>query len=123
MLWTMAGVSPPAARLLVSGRGMAITLRQAHERQAYTLTDEATFWQLQRQVDLVVLSAGDDLLVNTYAVVHPRGAGTAAVFAEWLTRGEGRTRIEDHLIDGRVAFSVWPEGCADDAPAAMPCPQ
>jgi tungstate transport system substrate-binding protein len=121
MLWKLAGAAPQNGRLLVSGRSMAITLRQAHEQQAYTLSDEATLWQLQRQLDLVVLSEGDDLLMNTYAVIHPRDVETAARFAEWLTRGEGRTRIEGHLIEGRVAFHVWPITCPGDTPASQPC--
>lgn len=120
-LWRLAGVVPASGRLLTSGRGMANTLRQADEKQAYTLADEATFWQLQRQVDLVTVSEGDDLLLNTYAVIHPRDANTAATFADWLTRGEGRQRIERHLIEGRVAFHVWPDGCPGNVPAAMPC--
>ena len=35
MLWKLAGAAPPTGRLLVSARSMAITLRQAHEQQAY----------------------------------------------------------------------------------------
>jgi tungstate transport system substrate-binding protein len=121
LLWKRAGVTFPAQMLLTSGRGMAITLRQADERQAYTLTDEATFWQLQRQLDLVVLSEGDDLLLNTYAVLHPRDVQPAARFAEWLTRGDGRARIEQHQVEGRTAFHVWPPACPGDAPTATPC--
>ena len=120
-LWRLAGVVPAPGRLLTSGQGMANTLRQADEKQAYTLSDEATFWQLQRQVDLVAVFEGDDLLLNTYAVIHPRAAKAAATFADWLIRGEGRQRIERHLIEGRVAFHVWPEGCPGNVPTAMPC--
>lgn len=120
-LWQRAGVTPSRERLLVSGRGMAITLRQAHEQQAYTLTDEATFWQLQEQLDLVVLSEGDELLLNTYAVIHPRDSETGGVFAEWLTTGEGRRLIEGHRIAGRAAFHVWPASCPADSPNALPC--
>jgi tungstate transport system substrate-binding protein len=121
-LWKLAEVMPAPGRLLTSGQGMANTLRQADEKQAYTLSDEATFWQLERQLDLVAVSEGDDLLLNTYAVVHPRDISTAATFADWLTRGEGRRRIEGHLIEGRVAFHVWPDGCPAAHPDALPCP-
>jgi tungstate transport system substrate-binding protein len=120
-LWGLAGVEPASGRLLTSGQGMANTLRQADEKRAYTLSDEATFWQLQRKIDLVVVSEGDELLLNTYAVIRPRDGETAARFADWLTRGEGRTRIERHLIEGRVAFHVWPLSCPGDSPTAMPC--
>ena len=121
ILWKQAGAAPPAGRLLVSGQGMATTLRQAHEMHAYTLSDEATFWQLEKQLDLAIVSEGDDLLLNTYAVIHPKDGETAARFAEWLTRGEGRQRIEDHRVEGRVAFQVWPEQCPGKTPDAIPC--
>jgi len=120
-LWQRAGVAPSRERLLVSGRGMAITLRQAHEQQAYTLTDEATFWQLQKQLDLVVLSEGDEWLLNTYAVIHRRDSEIAGVFAEWLTTGDGRRLIEGHRIAGRAAFHVWPASCPASTPTALPC--
>lgn len=120
-LWKLAGVMPALGQLFTSGQGMANTLRQADEKQAYTLSDEATFWQLQRQLELVVVSEGDDRLLNTYAVIHPRDTRTAASFADWLTRGEGRRRIESYLIEGRVAFHVWPDACPGNVPAAMPC--
>ena len=121
LLWKRARVTVSPDRLLTSGRGMAITLRQADERQAYTLSDEATFWQLQRQLDLVELSEGDDLLLNTYAVIHPRGVQSSARFAAWLTRGDGRARIEQHKVEGRPAFHVWPLACPGESPGAMPC--
>lgn len=120
-LWTAARVTPPADRLLVSGRSMAVALRHAQERQGYTLSDEATFWQLEKQFDLVVLFAGDGRLLNTCAVVYPPGSRVAEAFADWLTRGEGRERIARHRIEGHVPFSVWPAGCSDEHPSARPC--
>ena len=121
LLWTEAGVAPDPAQLLVSGQGMAVTLRQANEREAYTLSDEATFWQLQKQLDLVALLEGDARLLNTYAVIHPQGHRAAAAFATWLASGDGRRRMSEYRIEERVAFTVWPSGCAGDTPAAAPC--
>ena len=120
-LWKLAGVMPAAGWLLTSGQSMANTLRQADEKQAYTLSDEATFWQLQRQLGLVVVSEGDDLLMNTYAIIRPRGGETAAAFADWLTGGDGRRRIESHRVAGRIAFHVWPAQCPGARPDALPC--
>jgi len=121
VLWQEAGVTPGDTRLIVSGRGMALTLRHAQERRAYTLADEATYWQLERQLDLVILSAGDPRLINTYAVVHPPGNPLAEAFTQWLTRGDGRARIATYQIEGRPAFAIWPPGCADDRPELLPC--
>ncbi len=120
-LWKAAQVRPAPGRALVSGAGMAIALRQTHERRAYTLSDEATFWQMAPQLDLVVLFAGDARLVNTYAVVHPAGNPSAELFAEWLTRGDGRERLEAYRIKGRVAYTAWPVGCPNHQPIEQPC--
>jgi tungstate transport system substrate-binding protein len=121
MLWKAAGIVPAPERLLVSGRSMAVALRHAEERQGYTLSDEATFWQLERQLDLVVLFDGDARLLNTYAVIHPPGTDAADRFTNWLTRGAGRQRIGAYRVQERVAFAVWPSGCPDAAPTLQPC--
>jgi tungstate transport system substrate-binding protein len=120
-LWKTAGVIPPPSRLIVSGQSMAVALRQTNERQGYTLSDDATFWQLQSQLDLAAVFNDDPLLLNTYAVIHPPGNRLAALFAEWLARGAGRDRVARYSVHGQVAFSVWPPGCPADTPAALPC--
>ena len=121
LLWNAAGVSPTPAHLVVSGQGMSVTLRQTNERQGYTLSDDATFWQLVSQLDLVSVFERDARLLNSYAVVHPRDNDTAVTFAAWLVRGDGRQRIAAYSIQGRVAFTVWPEGCPGNVPSAQPC--
>lgn len=120
-LWKAAGMTPPADRLLISGRGMALALRHADEKQAYTLSDEATFRQLQPQLSLLELFGGDPRLLNTYSVIYPRGQSLPAAFAEWLHGGPGRSIISAYRIADRPAFTVWPAGCAGDQPSALPC--
>lgn len=120
-LWTAAGVRPDPAQLRVSGQGMAVTLRQASEQHAYTLTDEATFWQLERQIELVPVFEFDPLLLNTYAVVYPQNDNVAGRFATWLAEGDGRNRIAEFRVQERPAFTIWPAGCPADAPSALPC--
>lgn len=120
-LWQAAGVQPDKHQLRVSGQGMAITLRQADEQRGYTLSDEATFWQLENKIRLVSVFEADARLLNTYAVVYPRAAGTAERFAVWLAEGEGRERISAFRIAGRMGFTVWPSGCRGDATTALPC--
>lgn len=120
-LWTAAGATPSAERLLVSGASMAVALRQTNERQAYTLSDDSTFWQLEPRLDLAVLFENDARLVNSYAVVFARNEPTAAGFAEWLERGDGRERIAAYRVQTRAAFTVWPRGCPAAMPGAQPC--
>jgi tungstate transport system substrate-binding protein len=120
-LWKAADVMPSADRLFISGASMAVTLRQTNERQAYTLSDDSTFWQLEPRLDLVVLFDNDARLVNSYAVIFPPNKPTAASFADWLTQGDGRRRMADYRVQGRVAFTVWPLACPSSAPDAQPC--
>jgi tungstate transport system substrate-binding protein len=119
-LWQLAGVKPPSDRLLVSGRGMAQALRHADETRSYTLSDEATFWQLDGGVELTILIEGDPVLLNTYAVIHS-GSESARAFAEWLSTGDGRRRMAGHKVAGRPAFAVWPASCPGDRPESLPC--
>lgn len=119
-LWALAGTQPPPDRLVISGRGMAQALRHADEKQAYLLADEATFWQLDDQLDLAILVDGDPVLLNTYAVIHD-GDPLAVQLAEWLSRGDGRRGLIAHRVAGRPAFTAWPESCPAATPAALPC--
>jgi tungstate transport system substrate-binding protein len=120
-LWKAAGVTPRPDRWLVSGRSMAVALRHAQERQGYTLADEATFWQMERQLDLVTLAAGDVRLLNTYAVIDSANNPIAGAFAAWIAEGDGRRLIGAYRIEGRVAFTPWPRSCPGETPEASPC--
>ena len=71
----------------------AVTIRQADEHQAYTLSDAATFWQLEHRLRVTAFFGDDPRLVNSYAVVFPANNPAAAAFGEWLTRGDGRERM------------------------------
>lgn len=120
-LWRSAGVTPVPGRLIVSGRSMALALRHADEINGYTLADDATFRQLQPQLDLVAFTIGDGRLLNTYAVIHPHGDARAETLAEWLLTGGGRKLIAAFQIEGRAAFAIWPQSCPGLSPDARPC--
>lgn len=83
-LWQAAGVEPSGTWYVKAGAGMAQTLRIADEKQAYTLTDEATFLAHQRHLQLQVLLDDDPLLRNRYSVIllsrqrHPEAQHEAA---------------------------------------------
>jgi tungstate transport system substrate-binding protein len=121
VLWRSSGGAPAPGRLIVSGRGMAQALRHTDEINGYTLSDDATFRQLQSQLDLVPFTIGDTRLLNTYAVIHPQRNASAEMLADWLLNGSGRDRLSEYRIDGRVAFAVWPSNCAGHTPDAETC--
>jgi tungstate transport system substrate-binding protein len=107
-LWKAAGRHPPPDRLIVSGRGMSLALRHADEVRGYTLSDEATYRQMEGALSLTVLLAGDPGLANRYAVIHSSDAGEAKRFAEWLVSGDGRSLIGNFQIGGRRMFELPP---------------
>jgi tungstate transport system substrate-binding protein len=119
--WQAAGTRPDQARLIVSGRGMAQALRHADEAQAYTLTDEPTFWQLQESLSLIPVFADDPRLLNTYAILATKDNTRATTFLDWINSKEGRSRVHEFSITGRRAYEIWPDGCASESPADMPC--
>ena len=121
LLWDLAKVKPTESHLLVSGSGMGATLRQADEREAYTLTDDATFLQLRDRLTLQALFSNDRRLVNSYAVVHPGESVAAAQFADWLADGNGRTALAAYRVGGTQPFYAWPAGCRQDEPLAELC--
>ena len=104
--WDAAGMRPPAERLIVSGRGMALALRHANELSAYTLSDEATFRQFERELELQLLFEGDGRLLNTYAVLHPRADAAAGRLANWLVGDQGRALIGALTIEGKPMFRL-----------------
>ena len=119
--WQAAGTRPDKARLIVSGRGMAQALRHADEAQAYTLTDEPTFWQLQDSLDLVPAFATDARLLNSYALLARKDNTLAATFIDWINSEGGRRRVSEFSITGKRAYEIWPPGCASESPADLPC--
>lgn len=120
-LWSLARAKPDPSHLLVTGSGMGATLRQADERGAYTLSDDATFNQLRNRLALEVLFANDARLLNSYAVVFQPKSSAAARFASWLISGHGREAIASYRIGAAHPFRVWPGGCRGDHPSAPLC--
>lgn len=122
-LWQKAGAKPPADRLLETGQGMAATLRVASERQAYALTDRATFTQLAHALALKPLFEDDADFLNTYAVIvlHDIGGALDALrFMTWISDGDGRAHISSFTIGGTRPFFVWPAGRPRDTPDTLP---
>ncbi len=124
-LWGQAGRRPVQDKLLETGQGMGGTLRVASERNAYTLTDRATFEQLRRGLRLALLFEGGPAMLNTYAIFI-RAAATgadraaAATLSDWFAEGEGRPLIASFTANGRRVFSLWPERTPRTRPTDLP---
>ncbi len=99
-LWEAAGSPPLGGWYIESGQGMGATLRIASEKQAYTLTDRATYLANRATLQLEVLLEGDPSLLNIYhvIVVNPEkwpqvNLSGARAFAEFLLAPETQALI------------------------------
>lgn len=99
-LWKTAGLQPEGSWYISSGTGMALSLRVAHEKRGYILTDRGTYLALNAEVELVVDFEGDPVLRNMYSVMevspakHPHvRSSEAAALAEFFVSKSGQEII------------------------------
>jgi tungstate transport system substrate-binding protein len=70
-LWKKAGVDPKGKSWYEeTGQGMGATLQIANQRDAYIISDRATYLAQSDNLDLVVLVEGDPILLNVYSVMQ-----------------------------------------------------
>ncbi len=113
-LWRQSGFDPDTLKeqdwYVQSGSGMANTLRFASEKQAYTLSDTATFLKLSKEgsISLKTLIAARKPLLNVYSVmaVNPTvhsgvDFDSAMRLIEWLSSKRGQEVIKNF---GRASF-------------------
>lgn len=130
-LWRDALTTPARPWYVESGQGQATTLQIASERQAYVLTDRATFDVLADITDLVPLSGNHPALLNPYSVIVPANAALpeeARALADWLVSDAATTVIDGFRLPNssgplfrptdRAATSESGAPPSADAPAA-----
>lgn len=69
-IWQNSGISPSGEWYLEAGQGMGQTLQLASEKQAYTLSDSATFIAIKKRLHLKMLMKQSPGLINTYSVMQ-----------------------------------------------------
>ena len=85
-----AGLSPEGDFYISAGQGMGAVIEMADEMKAYTLADRGTFLSMVNDLDLQVVTEGDDRLFNPYGVIP-------------VTQDEG----ENLNLEGAEAFAAW----------------
>ncbi len=102
-LWKNADIQAEGSWYISAGQGMGAVLLMADEKQAYTLTDRATYlkYMKDQKIDLQILFEGADPLLNPYGVIplnpekHPKVNFKAAeAFAKFITSLDGQKIIE-----------------------------
>lgn len=126
-IWEEAGVDPKGQTWYEeTGQGMGNTLTVANEKQAYTLSDRATYLSTLDSMGetflLKIMVEGDKSLFNQYSVIivnpeeHPNldlNVQGAADFVEFLTSEEGQDMIGSFKKFDTVLFTPNAEGETD----------
>ena len=110
-LWQAAGLAPGGEWYLSVGQGMGAVIKIADDKQAYTLSDRATYLALRDQVGMEIIHAGDEVLFNPYHVIllnekrHPHiKADLARRYAGFIRSPEGQKIIAGFRIAGEQLF-------------------
>lgn len=108
-IWETAGIEPSGDWYLDAGSGMGDVLKLANERQAYTITDRATYLSMLEELDLDIAIEGDENLFNQYGVipVNPEvledsdqiNHEGALEFKDWLISDKAQELIEEYGVD------------------------
>jgi tungstate transport system substrate-binding protein len=102
-LWGAVKLTPAGDWYVSAGKGMGAVLLMADEKQAYTLTDKATYLSMRDKLDLkIVVDAAPDLF-NQYTIiaVNPQkhegiNQKGAEKFIEWMTSKKALKMIGDY---------------------------
>lgn len=102
-LWAILKATPSGDWYVSAGKGMGAVLLMADEKQAYTLTDKATYLSMRDKLDLkIVVDAAPDLL-NQYTIiaVNPeKNQGInkkgAEKFIAWMTSPKALKMIGEY---------------------------
>jgi len=118
-LWKEAGVEPSGDWYISAGKGMADVLLMAEEKQAYALTDKATYLSLKDKLSLEILLESAENLKNQYTIiqVNPEkhegiNSKGAEKFIKWMTSEKALKMIAEYGVKeyGANLFTVNYEG-------------
>lgn len=68
-LWKAANITPQGNFYVSAGKGMGAVLQMASEKNAYTLTDRATYLSMKDKLDLIIVTEKNSKLYNQYGVI------------------------------------------------------
>jgi tungstate transport system substrate-binding protein len=126
-LWKTAGITPEGSWYTETGQGMGATLTVASEKQAYTLTDRATYLANKSALSLDILVEGDNALLNVYhvIVVNPEkwpkvNVVGARAFAQFMVDPETQKLIGTYGVDKFGQQLFIPDATKTDAQLGLP---
>jgi tungstate transport system substrate-binding protein len=122
-LWGKTTATPDGQPWYIdSGQGMGATLTITSEKQAYTLTDRATYLANKENLDLEILVEGDAALLNVYHVITvnpekwPKSNYDGAIaFAKFMTDPATQKVIGNFGVDKFGQPLFFPDADKTDA--------
>ncbi len=116
-IWKTVGIEPAGDWYLDAGAGMGAVLTMANEKEAYTITDRATYLSMKNDLDLEIFIEGDESLLNQYGIipVNPEVLGDKAdqinhkgalAFMNWFISERGQQLISEFGVEeyGQALF-------------------
>lgn len=115
-IWDACGIVPEGEWYVEAGTGMGAVLEMANEKLAYTLSDRATWLNMDLGEDMKIVCENDEsgVLYNQYGVicVNPEkndqiNAEGAKAFQEWIVSEAGQELIGEYGVEeyGKALFT------------------
>jgi tungstate transport system substrate-binding protein len=98
-IWNIADISPTGNWYISAGKGMGAVLQMADEKEAYTLTDRATYLSMQDKLDLIIVTEKSADLYNQYGLIKINNQKNgykeeeAERFINWMLSEKGQKLI------------------------------
>lgn len=106
-LWELIGETgaPSFSNYREAGVGMGPLLTMASETRSFTLTDRATFLNLQDKLDLIIIAESSEMLANYYGIIKLNGklfpdinSDGAAKLIAWLLSEQGQSAVANYGV-------------------------
>lgn len=105
-IWKALSIAPASPWYIEAGKGMGAVLQMADEKNAYTLSDRATYLSMKDKLDLQILVENDKKLYNQYSVIRLnyeklgiKNKDSAEEFIKWITSDKALDRIKNFGVE------------------------
>ena len=120
VIWAATGINPVGKSWYVeTGQGMGDTLTVADQQLGYCLVDRGTWLSKKNTLGLIVLSEGDQILLNPYGMiqinpdVYPDlNHEMARNLVAFMISEAGQQKIASYTVGGEVLFKPLYGKCA-----------
>ncbi len=120
VIWDETGIDPVGKSWYVeTGQGMGDTLTVADQQLGYCLVDRGTWLSKKNTLGLIVLSEGDQILLNPYGMIQINPAmypdlnhEMAQNLVAFMISEAGQAKIASYTVGGEVLFKPLYGKCA-----------